>query len=229
MFVRETLPQRTPGDAQTAAAHRGYGPVLRDRRYLAFFVAFTITTIPSAILMTLLAVYAKERFGVPESQYGFIMATNALMVVLLQVGVTRLSGRFAYLPVMAAGALLYGVGAGSVALGQGFWAFWLSMVILTLGELLLAPTGSAFTANVAPPEMRGRYMGLYGLTWSVAFGLGPLAGGWLSDTISPRGPWIASLAAGLLGALAFILLSRRVRLRPPAAQGLAHTVAEEGI
>lgn len=99
-----------------------------------------------------------------ESQSGFITSMNAVMVVLLQVIVTRWSSRHPKLIILAMGALLYGLGAGSVALGAGFWAFMLSMIILTFGELLLAPTGAAFSANLAPPEMRGRYTGLYGLT-----------------------------------------------------------------
>ena len=85
------------------------------------------------------------------------------------------------------------MGAGSVALGGGFWGFWLSMVILTIGELLIAPTGTAVAANLAPPDMRGRYMGLYGITWGVAFGIGPVIGG-TSTTMWRRGrsgssPW----------------------------------------
>ena len=120
-----------------------------------------------------------------EQQAGFIMSTNAIMVVLLQVPVTRWSSQRPHLRVLALGALIYALGVGSVALGAGFWAFWLSMVVLTFGELLIAPTGTAYAANAAPPDMRGRYMGLYGLTWGVAFGIGPVLGGWLNDNVSP--------------------------------------------
>lgn len=209
LTVRETLPGGS-GPAQQGEG-RGYGPVLRDRRFLAFCAIFVIATIPSAVLMMLLAVHAKERFGVPESQYGFIMATNAAMVVLFQVAVTRVSQRHPHLRVLAFGALLYGLGAGSVALGRGFWAFWTSMVVLTVGELLLAPTGTAFAANLAPPGMRGRYMGLYGITWGAAFGIGPLIGGWLNDVVAPSATWMFGLAAGLGAAAGFMLLARPTR------------------
>ncbi len=205
--IPETLPARPP-DTAAARRERGYGPVLRDRRFLAFCSIYTLATMPSSLLMVLLAVYAKENFGVPESRYGFIMATNALMVVLFQYSITRATLRYRPLGVLTLGALLYGVGAGSVALGRGFWAFWTSMVVLTWGELLLAPTSTAFVANLAPAEMRGRYMGLYSLTWSVGHGIAPVIGGWLNDNIAPAAIWYAGLAMGLAAAAGFMLLGR---------------------
>ena len=207
LAVRETLPQEehTSGDR---AARGGYGPVFRDTRFIAFVGVNVMATIPPAMLMILLPVYTKEYFAMPERLYGFIMATNALMVVLLQYLVTRRSQRFPHLPVLAMGALLYGLGVGSVALGSGFWGFWLSMVILTSGELLLVPTGTALAAGMAPADMRGRYMGLFGLAWRVAMGVGPVFGGLLSDHIAPVATWYGGGALGLLATIGFIILTR---------------------
>ena len=199
----------------------GYGPVLRDRPFVALCGVFVLATMPAAIMMMLLAVYAKENFGVPESQYGFIMATNAAMVVLFQYAVTRRSQAYPPLQVLALGAFFYAIGAGSVALGGGFWGFWLSMVILTIGELLIAPTGTAVAANLAPPDMRGRYMGLYGITWGVAFGIGPVIAGYLNDNVAPRAIWIFALAAGLMAAAGFLLLRRKLAGRPGYAGPIA--------
>jgi MFS family permease len=215
--TRETLPSRV--QAQVGARSSGLGPVLRDRRFLAFCAIFTLATMPSALMMMLLAVYAKENFGVPESQYGFIMTTNAIMVVLFQYAVTRASAPYRPLRVLALGALLYGAGTGSVALGRGFWGFWISMVVLTLGELLLAPTGTAFAANLAPADMRGRYMGIYGLSWGVSVGVAPVIGGWLSDNVAPAAIWYAGLTMGLAAALGFVVLDHR--LKSPYSSSIA--------
>jgi MFS family permease len=80
------------------------------------------------------------------------------------------------------------------------------MVIVTFGELLLVPTGTAYAANAAPPDMRGRYMGLYGLSWSVAFGIGPVVGGWLNDSVSPAATWVGGLLIGLVAVAGFLVL-----------------------
>jgi MFS family permease len=207
LFIRETLGRGADAAAAPAAKEsRGYGPVLRDRRFVIFLVLMILATIPSPILWMLMPAYAKEHFGVLEQQAGFIMSTNALMVVLLQVPVTRWSSHRPLLRMLALGALIYALGVGSVALGAGFWAFWTSMVVLTFGELLIAPTGTAYAANAAPADMRGRYMGLYGLTWSVAFGIGPVFGGWLNDNISPTATWIGGMLIGLVAVAGFLLL-----------------------
>lgn len=208
LFLRETLQRAAPGatSARTPSESRGYGPVLRDRRFLAFCIMMIIATIPSPLLWMLMPAYAKANYGVVEQQAGFIMSTNAIMVVLFQVAITRWSSRYPNLRVLALGALLYAIGVGSVALGTGFWAFWASMVVLTFGELLLVPTGTAHAANSAPPEMRGRYMGLFGLTWSVAFGIGPVLGGWLNDNISPAATWVGGMCVGLIAVAGFLAL-----------------------
>jgi MFS family permease len=210
LMVKETLPQA--GSASAAVSgDRGYGLLLRDRHFLAFCLVSTLAVVPASIMMVLLPVYAKEQYGVIESQYGFIMAANAAMVVFFQYPVTQVTKRYPHLPVLAVGALLYGLGVGSVALGQGFVAFLVSMIVMTLGELILVPTGTALAANLSPPNMRGRYMGVYGLTWSLGFGLGPVIGGLLNDNIAPVAIWFGALVTGLLATAGFILLSLRLR------------------
>jgi MFS family permease len=209
-FVTETLP--SPGkELGEEDANGGYGRLLRDRRFLAFCSVSTLAVVPSALFFVLLPVYGKEQFGVVESQYGFVMATNAAMVVLFQYAITRGTKRFPPLTVMAAGSLFYALGVGSVALGTGFAHFWLSVVILTIGEMLLVPTGTMLAANLSPPDMRGRYMGFYGLTWMVGIGLGPVIGGFLNDQIGPVAIWYGGLVSGLIAALGYIVLGQLSR------------------
>ena len=62
--------------------------------------------------------------------------------------------------------------------------------------------------------MRGRYMSIYGLTWSVASGIGPLLGGFLNDNIAPVAIWYGAGIIGLSSVLAFIMLARLNRAIP---------------
>ena len=91
-------------------------------------------------------VYANGIYNVPESLYGFIPTTNALMVVFLQVFVTNITKRYRPLLVMMVGTLFYTLGVGSVAFGHSFIGFWISIVIMTIGELILMPTASSYVA-----------------------------------------------------------------------------------
>ena len=231
-FAVETLPaaaagssrRRRPGVSMRAEA--GYGPVFRDRRFMAFAGIYTIAGMVGAMMMVLLPVYGKENFGVLESQYGFIMATNAIMVVLLQFAITRFSSRRPHFLVLAAGSLFYGVGAGSVALGSDFATFLVSMVILTIGEMLIIPTATTLTANLAPPDMRGRYMSMYSFTWGIAFGVGPVIGGALNDHVAPVAIWYGALALGLISTVGFLAMSR---LRGAASRRVARAWSSAAI
>ena len=218
LFVRETVRKRQEAPHQPQG-DGGYGQVLRDWPFLAFCGVYTLAGMAYFLMVVLLPVYAKESFGVPESQCGFIMATNAAMVVLFQYTITRITERYHHLPMLAVGSLFYALGVGSVAWGWNFPTFLVSMVLLTIGEMITVPTSTALTANLAPPTMRGRYMSVYSLTWGIGFGIGPVVGGFLNDMVAPVAIWYGGLAMGLAATLGFVLLGRRPRARessPPA-------------
>jgi MFS family permease len=211
LFLKETIPQRSEPGPIVRERFGGYLRVASDRLFVAVCAGFIIATIGASLMFVLLAVYAKTQFGLPESRFGFIMATNAAMVVVFQVMVTSVSRRFPPYLVMALGSLLYAVGVGSVALVGSFAGFMASMIILTCGELLLVPTTSALVANLAPPDMRGRYMSIYGLSWGVAAGIGPVFGGFLNDAISPGAIWAGGALVCMVsvGVYAFLALRRK--------------------
>jgi MFS family permease len=209
VFAVETLPKKNESVETLKTPTEkfgGYGEIFKDKPFTSFVGAFTLVQICSTMIWVLMAVYAKHNYGVPENQYGFIATTNALMVVLFQVFVTRRTKRHPPLSVLTLGALFYTIAVGSVAFATGFWGFWISIVIMTTGELMLMPTSSSYAANLAPPEKRGRYMSLYGLTWGVASGLGPVMGGFLSDSIGPKATWYGGAVMGLISIIGFLIL-----------------------
>ena len=213
LFARETLPSLAAGEPRRQADRGGYGKVLADRHYLAFIGFFTLIQFCSAMIWILLSVYAKHQYGVNESLYGWIPTTNALMVVLFQIGVTAVTRRYKALPVMAVGALLYALATGSIGLGQGFWAFWASMVTMSVGELILMPTASTYAANLAPADMRGRYMSFFTLSWFAAAGIAPIFGGTLGELLQPQATWFGGALVGLLSVAGFLVLMGRERTR----------------
>jgi MFS family permease len=89
------------------------------------------------------------------------------------------------------------------------------MVIMTVGELLLMPTATSYTANLAPVDMRGRYMSIFSLTWGIAQGIGPVAGGYLSDNFGIATPWFGGGVVGLFALTAFLLLERKKQVLKP--------------
>jgi len=211
LFARETLPpvQDSGNDGNIIKVNGGYKRVFQDKSYLATVGVIAIGWITAAMMWILLPVYSSQQFNIPENQYGLIPSTNALMVVLFQLRMTKITKQFNPMRMMALGMVFYGIGTGLVALSNNFWGFWFSMVIITIGELIFAPTSSTYVANIAPADMRGRYMSIFNLVQRFAAGTGPVLGGWLSDSIHPRATWVGGLFAGLSSAFGLLLLSKR--------------------
>ena len=207
--AQETLPSIGVTESSSASkkenALQGYTRVIKDTRYMTLIALISLGLIAPTLLWILMPVYTKTNFGIPEAQYGWIPTTNALMCVFIQYLVTRVTRRYVTLPVVGMGMLIYALGVGSVALMSGFWGFWLSMVILTFGELTLVPTASKYVADAAPADLRGRYMSIYWLGWGLARTLSPILGGFLNDNLSPRAIWIGGLLIGLSSVLGIFL------------------------
>jgi len=229
VLFRETLPGRDgrgrgrPGRAAvsatmatTAPRRHGYGIVLRDRGFLGFVGLLSIGLVAPSAVWILLAVYTKANFGMPEYLYGWIPTVNAVMCVVVQYPVSMLTRRFSPLPVIAVGMLIYAIGAGSVALMTSFPGFVASMVILTFGELIVVPVASKYVADLAPADLRGRYMSVYWLTWALSRGAAPLIGGFLNDQIAPIAIWYGALAIGLASTAGLALLATRSARRTVA-------------
>lgn len=217
-WVVESLPLHARGKQGSGLLNIGYLPVMRDRAFMSFWSVFALVEIAAAMVFTLLAVYTKENFGLAENQFGLLLTVNAGMVVLLQVFVTRQTARYAPYPVLALGALFYTIGLIGFGLSTALPHFLLSMVIMTIGELLVAPTSSALVASLAPEDKRARYMGMLALSYTVGAGIGPVIGGIVSAQFAPSAIWYFGASAAFAAALGFTLLayprSARYREKP---------------
>jgi MFS family permease len=173
--VPETRP---PTPKQT---RRALLPVLlRDRLmitmaviYVAYFTLFlqTFTTLP--LMMT--------ADGHGPATYGAVLALNGIVVVVLQpLAVRMLDGRDSS-AVLAVSMLLVGGGAGLGAITHSGAGYAGSVLIWTFGEIGIAAMFGAAFADLAPVDLRGRYMGVASTTWSVGAVLGPLLGTVLLD------------------------------------------------
>jgi hypothetical protein len=147
----------------------------------------TFTTLP--LLMT--------ADGLGPGTYGAVLALNGIAVVVLQPMAVRLLAGRNGTTVSAVSMLLVGVGAALGAMSHGTAGFAGSVLVWTLGQIGIAVRFGDTFANIAPAELRGRYMGLASTTWSVGTVLGPLAGTALLDLAGPTVLGSASAIGGI--------------------------------
>ena len=211
-FMPETKPAPKAGAVQESMAGTfgGYFRVLRDLPFLMFMGTCILMTLVYLNMNTTLGVYLRDAHGIPESGYGYILSLNAAMVVLFQFGITRRIEKRPPMLMMALGAALYAIGFAMYGFVSTYILFLLAMVIITVGEMIVAPVGQALVAKFAPEEMRGRYMAVFGYSWGISFMIGPYLAGIVLDNFDPRFLWYAAGIIGTLSVMGFLGLHRRV-------------------
>jgi len=214
-YIQETRPvaiaaKKDERPATLWSSLAGYTVVFRNRLFVLFLLLFTLTTMVATQMYSTLAVYLRDVHGVPAAGFGIIMSTNAALVVLFQFSITRRVNASPPMRVLALGTLLYAVGFAMYGIVATFVLFLTAVVILTVGEMLIVPTARAVAANLAPEDMRGRYMAAFGLSWVAAAMVGPLAAGWVMDHYDPRWVWYIAGLVGLVATIGYLQLHKRM-------------------
>jgi MFS family permease len=179
LIVWLRVPETRPSAARQR--RRALLPVLlRDRLmvamtviYVGYFTLFLQAFATLPLLMT--------ADGHGPATYGAVLALNGLVIVVVQpLAVRRLEGRDRS-TVLAASMLLVGVGGGLGAIAHSGVGYAGSVLVWTLGEIGIAVVFGATFADLAPADLRGRYMGVASTTWSIGAVSGPLVGTVLLD------------------------------------------------
>ena len=191
--VDETRPAVAPTDDRAA----GLTPVLADR----LFMAFSGLTFVTALLMvqgwTALSLYLAGR-GLAASTYGLVIAVNGLVIIAVQPFATKALERHDRGRVLAAGALLLGLGLLGNALVHRPWLYAVAVAVWTLGEVATLPLASAIVADLAPAQLRGRYQGMHSTAWGVGAVAGSTSGALLLAGGGDRLWWLCGAIAAAL-------------------------------
>ena len=127
-----------------------------------------------------------------------MISVNGALIVLGQLFVARLLTRLNRAQGLALAAALTGVGFGLNALASTAWIYVAAVVIWTIGEMLSAPSTSTLNAELAPADMRGRYLAVFSLSLSAASFLAPTIGAWVLEHAGDTALWLGCLTVGLL-------------------------------
>ena len=194
----------------------GIRTIARDRAFLFFLVSSILGAFVYFQANATFPLHVKES-GLSNADYGLLISLNGLAIVLLELPFTSITQRFPAIPTLAVGSVLVGLGFALNAWAESLAALAFTVLIWTIGEIVYAPVASAYVADIAPVHLRGRYQGAWGLTWGLAFMLGPGLGAaffaWNGDAF-----WLFCGVLGVLSAGLLLAGSRtpRSRTRSPA-------------
>ncbi|MCX4526495.1 MULTISPECIES: MFS transporter [unclassified Streptomyces] len=205
-------PARTPAVRGEKSTGIGYAVVFRDRLLLALLPLFGIQLFVYSLTEVALPLAVRDS-GLSPAVYGALAAVNAAAVVALQPLVTaRLTG-LPQLPVQAAGSALIAVGVALTGLADSVAGYVVSVVVWSLGEVVVAGISAAVVADLAPAAARGRYQGAFSWTWGLARFAALTLGVTLYTGLGAAALWWTALTAGLLAAAATLCLRTRVAAR----------------
>jgi predicted MFS family arabinose efflux permease len=221
-------PTGVPRDASLRVG--GYRRVLRDRYFLGTIgVNAIFVTAGVALLTTMLPVFAKTEAGLSEDVIGAIFLANTITIVLAQLPLTHVLEGRRRMPVLTLTGALWAacwvaiLGAAEGPTAAAALAFIAVGIAFGLGECLDGVIQGPLVADLAPAELRGRYMALWLITAQAGFALGPALGGVLL-AVSPAALWLPAAACCAVAGVAALALERGLPFearRTPAAK-LAH-------
>ncbi|MFI5671540.1 MDR family MFS transporter [Streptomyces sp. NPDC051704] len=205
----ESRPERTAAEQSAAGPETGLGTVLRDGRFMGVVgLSFLISLI-----------FTQGSFGLPlamgsggfsAADYGMVAAVNGVLIVLLQLPVTRFTEKGDPQKLLVVSALLAGYGFGLTAFAGSVWSLGLTVCVWTLAEIVNSPTQMGLVARLSPLHGRGRYQGMYTMSWAVASLVAPLMAGFMIDRWGAGWLWASMAVLGTVAALGYWLLMRRL-------------------
>ncbi|MET8997207.1 MFS transporter [Amycolatopsis sp. NPDC004169] len=209
------IPETRPAaDAQQETA--GQSPrgnvVWLDRPFLALTGLTALVCLTYQQASTTLPV-SMAREGLSPAAFGLVIGVNGLLIVVLQIPVTRMVGIHRRGPLLVVAALLSGWGFGLLVFASTIWFYAFTVAVWTVGESILAPAAMDVATTLAPVGARGRYLGVYSLSSSVPALLGPATGGWLFDHVGADAIWLGCGGLGTVAAIGYAVLVRTRRLR----------------
>jgi predicted MFS family arabinose efflux permease len=187
-----------------------------DPRFLFFLAAVLPVTIIFFQHISSMPLYIVRDLGFSPATFGLLFSLNCMLIVVFEIPLNAATAHWPHRRTLALGAILSGAGFGAMAFARDFWSLAATVVVWTLGEMLFFPASAAYATDIAPDARRGEYSGLYTMTFSAAFAIGPWAGTIVIERFGARVLWGMTFLLGLIAAAMFVRLPEpRHHAEPP--------------
>ncbi len=195
-------------DQRQVPSHSGW----KDRRLLLLLASLLPATMVFTQIHGALPLWVSLDLGHGPGFFGLIFTFNTALILLLEVGINFRIARWPHGHQLALGSLLIALGFGLTGLTRGMPMLAITILLWSLGEMVMLPAATDAVAALAPADRRGEYMGLYSFSWTAAMTLGPWLGLLAYAKAGPAWVWAGCGVVGLVTTFAVI----RFRTRPPA-------------
>ena len=218
LVVLLRIPNPRLANAPSASeSGRGFRAVAQDRLLLALIAAnVMLVMVGGAFFSNVLPPFATAHTPVGPGEIGVVIFLNTFFIVVAQVPATRVVKRMRRTHALAATSALFAIGLLAVLLATltrstpaATTVLAGVAIVIAVGECAQFIVLGPVVAELAPPHLLGRYMSMYGLSFTVGVALGPAVGGALLAT-SPDAVWWGGAVALALTGAGFLRLGHRI-------------------
>ncbi|UKB86421.1 MFS transporter [Chryseobacterium sp. MEBOG06] len=206
--ARTRLAKQQAKNVKEAIAVKKESSPYRDHKFLIYCVFCMMFSICFFQLFSTLTIFYKDTAHLSQQNIGYILGYSGFLIVLLEMGLVQLAEKYFTLAfTMLIGTFLCGVSYAMLALDYSMVVLLVSMTLLCIGEIWTLPFMSTITALRSGENNKGAYMGLNGMSFSIAFIITPYIGTMIADKLGFNVLWIGTgvLAIGIAIGFYFII------------------------
>lgn len=187
--------------------------IFSDRNFLIFLLASFLTAVLFFQLFTTIPLYNSEKLKLTELQIGLLLSLNGLLVFLFEM---PLIGFLEKTEIDATKIILFGAafmtsGFFFLLLSNSILILIISIMLITIGQILLFSFSNTFAFTRAVSGHEGKYMAFYAMSFSAAQILSPKVGLIVIDNYNYFSNWLLMGIIGLIGISLYYLLDKNIK------------------
>lgn len=176
----------------------------RDGKFLVYCFFCMLFSICFFQLFSTLTIFYKDTAHLNQQSIGYILGYSGFLVVLLEMGLVQVAEKYLSLAVtMLLGTFICGFAYAMLGFDYSILTLVISMSLLCVGEIWALPFMSTITALRSGKNNKGAYMGLNGISFSIAFIVTPTLGTFIAERFGFTILWIGTGVLATIIAIAF--------------------------
>lgn len=170
-----------------------------NEAFLILCIQVAVLNIGQGLITPILPFYA-QTFAVSVTWVGFLLTSQALPRVFVNLPTGRLSDRWGAHRLLTFAAFMVTISAIGGGLAPNYWILLITRLLQGIGTGTSQTAGFTYTINVSKPETRARFISLYQGSFLLGAGIGPAFGGIAAQYLGYRSPFFMyALLASIVG------------------------------